>query len=100
MNDRFTPPPPVDEDTRERLLDALGNTTELYLFLLDYRSRHDPRLLKYRKRLEARDKESKRRRRINWWRDNWIAFLSLIFSFIAAAPVIIQGIETILGWLR
>lgn len=34
-----------------------------------------------------------------WWKDNWIAFLSLIFAFIAAIPVIVQAIESILKLL-
>lgn len=35
----------------------------------------------------------------NWWKNNWIAILSLIFAFIAAVPVIIQGIDSILKLL-
>ena len=89
MNDRLTPPPPVDEDTRERLLDAFRNTTELDLFLLDYRSRHDPRLLKYRKRLEARDKTTKHAHFRNWWWSKGIQIVNLVLALIAAVTGVI-----------
>lgn len=100
MDDKFTPPPPIDKDTQDQLRKAMENVTELDLFLFDYKIKHDPYIReKYVKPLKRRDKERKRRNRRRWWRDNWIAFFSLLFSFIAAIPVIIQGIETILGWL-
>lgn len=45
------------------------------------------------------EKESRKERRRNWWKNNWIALLSLLFAFIAAIPVIIQGIVSILKLL-
>ena len=41
----------------------------------------------------------KRKRRSEWWKNNWISFLSLIFAIIAALPVIIQAICSILELL-
>lgn len=97
---RITPPLPIDGETQEVLLKSLDEMTELDRFLLDYKTNHDPYIQeKYIRPLKNRDKERKRRNRRRWWRDNWIAFFCLLFSFIAAIPVIIQGIETILGWL-
>ena len=52
------------------------------------------------KKALSKRKERKRQFRKNWFKDNWIALLSLLFSFIAAAPVIIQGFLTILRLLR
>lgn len=46
-----------------------------------------------------RHKQQKRRKCQEWWKNNWIAILGLIFAFIAAIPVMLQGIEAILGWL-
>lgn len=34
--------------------------------------------------------------KIEWLKQNWLSFFSLIFAFIAAIPVIIQGISYIL----
>lgn len=46
------------------------------------------------------DADRRRLGRKAFWRDNWIQLLALVFSFIAALPVIIQGIQAIYGWLR
>lgn len=54
---------------------------------------------KYEKPLRERERNLKRKRRSDWWKNNWVSFLAMIFAFIAAIPYIIQGIETILKWL-
>lgn len=46
-----------------------------------------------------REKQLRQSTRRKWWRDNWIALLAMIFALIAAIPVIIQGIATILELL-
>lgn len=37
--------------------------------------------------------------RTEWFKNNWIALLSLLFAFIAALPVIIQAIYYILKYI-
>ena len=54
---------------------------------------------KYVKSFIDREKKQRRSARHEWWKNNWIALLGLLFAIIAAMPVIIQGIETILKWL-
>lgn len=45
------------------------------------------------------DKATKRLSKKLWWKNNWINFLAMVFAFIAAIPVIIQGIEKILKYI-
>lgn len=54
---------------------------------------------KYIKPAIKSDNKRKRSIKIQWWKENWISVLSLIFCFIAALPVIIQGISYILKLL-
>lgn len=68
--------------------------------------KQNPAMQKYEKRIAERkqrkaDEELKRKkeRRSEWWRNNWVPFVAMIFAFISALPYIIQGIETILKWL-
>ena len=46
------------------------------------------------------DTDRRKLGRKDFWHDNWIQILALVFSFIAALPVIIQGIQAIYEWLR
>ncbi len=39
------------------------------------------------------------RSKSEWLRQNWISLLSLLFALIAALPVIIQGIDSILKYI-
>lgn len=68
--------------------------------------KQNPAVKKYEKRLAEQkqrkiDEELKRKkeRRSEWWRNNWVPFVAMIFAFISALPYIIQGIETILKLL-
>ena len=68
--------------------------------------KQSPKMQKYEKQIAERkkrkaDAELKREkeRRSEWWRNNWVPFVAMIFAFISALPYIIQGIETILKWL-
>lgn len=68
--------------------------------------KQNPAVKKYEKRLSEQkqrkiDEELKRKkeRRSEWWRNNWVPFVAMIFAFISALPYIIQGIETILKLL-
>ena len=49
--------------------------------------------VKHMERINRQEKSSGFKQ---WWANNWIAFLGLIFAFIAALPVIIEGIANIL----
>lgn len=67
----------------------------------------NPVMKKYEKRIEeqkqrkaADEIKRKKERRSEWWRNNWVPFVAMIFAFISALPYIIQGIETILKWLK
>lgn len=67
----------------------------------------NPTMQKYEKRIAERKQRKadeelkrKRKRRSEWWRNNWVPFVAMIFAFISALPYIIQGIETILKWLK
>lgn len=35
-----------------------------------------------------------------WWKNNWVSFLSMIFAIIASIPVIMQGIELLLKYIK
>ena len=48
------------------------------------------------RKLNEINKREKSSRRKLWWKDNWISLLGLVFSFIAALPVIIEAIASIL----
>lgn len=89
MNDNFVPPPPLDPETREELLSAARNMTELKWFLLRYKSKKDPRLLKYRRLAREYDKASKRSRIKDWWWSKGIQIVNLILALIAAITGVI-----------
>lgn len=55
---------------------------------------------KYIKPTQERERKLKKKKRSEWWKNNWVSFLAMIFAFIAAIPYIIQGIESILKWLK
>lgn len=55
---------------------------------------------KYIKPSLDREEEQKKSRRAQWWSRNWIALLGVFFAFVAALPVIVQGIATILELLK
>lgn len=87
---RFTPPPPIDRQTREELMKAVDNMTELDWFLAKYKVEHDPYIQeKYIKPLKKRDKERKKHRRQEWWWSKGIQIVNLILALIAAVTGII-----------
>lgn len=55
---------------------------------------------KYEKPLRNRERKFKNKKYADWWKNNWVSFAAMIFAFISAFPYIIQGIETILRWLK
>lgn len=69
--------------------------------------KQNPAVQKYEKRLAEQKQRKveeqlkrKQEQRSEWWRNNWVPFVAMIFAFISALPYIIQGIETILKWLK
>lgn len=85
MDDKFTPPPPIDKDTQDHLRKAMENVTELDRFLFDYKIKHDPYIReKYVKPLKRRDKECKKHLRWEWWWNKGIHIVNLILALIAA----------------
>lgn len=94
MSEKFFPPKPHIED-EERLVHSLDSVSASDLHSHAKKSA----VGKYVARYHAHEKAARKAARKKWLSDNWIALLSLIFAFIAALPVIIPGIETILKWL-
>lgn len=62
--------------------------------------KYEKRITERKQRKAAEELKRKKERRSEWWRNNWVAFVAMIFAFISALPYIIQGIETILKWLK
>lgn len=69
--------------------------------------KQNPTMQKYEKRVAERKQRKaagelkrKKEQRSEWWHNNWVPFVAMIFAFISALPYIIQGIETILKWLK
>lgn len=68
--------------------------------------KQNPAMQKYEQRTAERRKwkadeelKQKKQQRSEWWRNNWVAFVAMIFAFISALPYIIQGIDAMLKWL-
>lgn len=88
----FVPPMPYFEPPSEETLEHLSKMN-----IKDFKK--SDAYKKYVIPVLKEEKESRRKRRAEWWKNNWIALLSLIFAFIAALPVIIQGISAMLKLL-
>lgn len=89
----FTPPLPHAPDPTDETIKKLQSL-----------SRKEKKQLKETVKAATKEpRERQRKQTINrrklWWKNNWIALLGTIFAFIAAIPVIIEGIEAILQWL-
>lgn len=52
---------------------------------------------KYVLPIQKNDKEYKRIKRKEWWKNNLIPLLGLLFAFISALPVILEAVEYILS---
>ena len=94
-NTPFVPPIPHVDPPSQEALEHLQNMTKNERRQLEESVSQN----KYVQSAQNRRKQHMREQRKKWWRDNWIAFLGLIFAFLAAIPVISQGIETILKLL-
>lgn len=93
MDNHFVPPPPVDSQVQEDVLDSVKNMTELDWFLLDYRSRHDLRFLKYRERIMAHDKARNRSRFSDWWWSKGVQIVNLVLALIAAVTGVLALLQ-------
>lgn len=92
---KLPPPQPYVQRPSDKAVDEFSKMsgTERSAFA------ENPKAKKYIDVTLTREKQRKRSARKRWWRDNWLAFLAMLFALIAALPVIIQGISTILGFL-
>ena len=86
------PPIPYVEQPSDESVEALSKMTKNDIKKL----RKSAAYQKYVAPVMKSEKENRRKRRVEWWKNNWIALLSLLFAFIAALPVIIQGIISML----
>lgn len=92
MDEKFTPPPPIDSETAEQLLECAKDLTGVDLQIFNYKLRHDPRLAKYRDKLKVlkkQEKAAKRHRLREWWWSKGIQITNLILSLIAAITGVI-----------
>lgn len=91
----FIPPLPCVDLPSQEAVDLMKNMTKKEL-------RKFKKSDAYRECVQPvidRRKLQRKQARKEWWKNNWIAILGLIFAFIAAIPVIIQGIASILKLL-
>lgn len=91
----FVPPIPYVEPPSEETIEKLSKMTKN-----DIKNfKKSDAYTKYVAPVLKAEKESRKKRRKEWWKNNWIALLSLLFAFIAAPPVILQGIIAMLKLL-
>ena len=91
----FVPPLPRVDLPSQETVDALANMTKKERRDFKKSAAYEDAV----QRATSRRKTLKKLARKDWWKNNWIALLSLIFAFIAAIPVIVQGIAAILKLL-
>ena len=87
--------PKLSEEDIENLKNLkLSDEKKAYIY-----EKYEKPLREQEQRKAAEKLKRKKERRSEWWRNNWVPFVAMIFAFISALPYIIQGIETILKWL-
>ena len=91
----FIPPIPYVDPPSEETMEKLSNMTKKDIKNLKKSDAYK----KYVVPILESEKESRKKMRKEWWKNNWIALLSLLFAFIAAIPVILQGISAMLKLL-
>lgn len=89
----FTPPPPVDPETREEMEKSVKRMTEVDWFLAKYKVKHSPYIQeKYVKPLKKREKAARKHRRREWWKNNWKDILSFLIAIAGIViPIIISA---------
>lgn len=92
----FVPPLPHLDPPSQEAIDTLAGMTKKERRKLQKSAAYKDAI----QRATSRRKAQKKLARKDWWKNNWIALLSLIFAFIAAIPVIVQGIAAILKLLE
>ena len=85
----FVPPLPHIDPPDDETLEKMQNT--------DYSK--NLKVQNAIRQSKSDDKKRKRRSKIQWWKDNWIQILAMLFAFIAALPVICKGIASILRYI-
>lgn len=89
----FTPPPPVDPETREKMEKSVKRMTEVDWLLAKYKVKHSPYIQeKYVKPLKKREKAARKHRRWEWWKNNWKDILSFLIAIAGIViPIIISA---------
>lgn len=79
----FIPPPPVDGEVIDKMLDAISDMAEADWDQLRRNAESDPYIReKYIRRLKSRKKEARKRRIREWWKNNWKDILSFLITLI------------------
>lgn len=86
----FIPPPPVDGETIDKMLDAISDMTEADWDQLRHSAESNPYIReKYIQRLKLREKAAKKQRIREWWWSSGIQLANLLLALIAAITGII-----------
>lgn len=86
----FTPPPPIDHETNEKMKKTVERMTETDWALADYKVKNDPYIQdKYIKPLKNREKSDRKQRRREWWWNKGIPLINLFLALVAAITGII-----------
>ena len=91
----FVPPIPYAPEISQEAIDNMKNMTKKER----KQFKKSDEYKKYVQPVIDMERKAKRDSSRSWWKNNWISLLSLVFAFIAAIPVIIQGISAILQLL-
>lgn len=91
----FVPPMPYAPEISQEAIDNMKNMTKKER----KQFKKSDAYKKYVQPVIDMERKAKRDSSRSWWKNNWISLLSLVFAFIAAIPVIIQGISAILQLL-
>lgn len=91
----FTPPAPHIDPPSQETIEKLSKMSKK-----EWRKKRKSLAeKKYIQPVLERERKMKNQKILDWWKDNWVSFLSMLFALIAAIPVIIQAISAILELL-
>lgn len=90
MSKKFVPPLPQIDPPGKETIESLKHPSK----------EKEERVKAVTKPIRKQEKNIKRAARRKWFANNLIDLIGLLFAFIAALPVIIQGIDAILRLLR
>ena len=89
----FEPNDPFSEIDIKKNLEKIENMSPIER----RKSTKQSNFVQHMDKIQKQENQSRTR---SWWKENWIQLLSLVFAFIAALPVIIQGISSILKYIK